>query len=163
MFFAGVKDFKMILFAFASAFAFFVNAEIAFKILKNNFEKAGAYISHMGLAILFIGVIASSKYDQSVDVNLVKGEPQEVFGYKLLFTGYSPTEDGKYHFNISIEKDGKKYLAAPQMYYSDFNQGIMRNPDIVSFLTKDIYISPVSYDDGKYIKFSSSNNSIEKR
>lgn len=148
MFFAGVKDFKMILFAFASAFAFFVNAEIAFKILKNNFEKAGAYISHMGLAILFIGVIASSKYDQSVDVNLVKGEPQEVFGYKLLFTGYSPTEDGKYHFNISIEKDGKKYLAAPQMYYSDFNQGIMRNPDIVSFLTKDIYISPVSYDDG---------------
>lgn len=148
MIFAGVKDFKMILFAFASAFAFFVNAEIAIKIFKRNLQKAGAYVSHMGLALLFLGVIASSKYDKSVDVNLVKGEAADVFGYKMIFTGYSPTEDGKYHFNILIEKDGKKYQAAPVMYYSEFNQGIMRNPDIVPFLTKDIYISPISYDDG---------------
>ncbi len=148
MAFAGVKDFKMILFAFASSFAFFVNAEIAFKILKRNFEKAGAYIAHMGLALLFIGVIASSKYDKSLDVNLVKGEAADVFGYKMVFTGYTPTEDGKYLFKILIEKDGKKYQAAPVMYYSEYNQGIMRNPDIVPFVTKDIYISPVSYDDG---------------
>ncbi|MCX8057148.1 MAG: cytochrome c biogenesis protein CcsA [Ignavibacteria bacterium] len=148
MYFVGVKDLKMVLFAFASAFAFFVNAEIAYKIFRRNFEKVGAYIAHMGLALLFIGVIASSKYDKSIDVNLVKGEPAEVFGYKMVFTGYSPTEDGKYQFKILIEKNGKKYTAAPVMYYSDFNQGIMRNPDIVPFLTKDIYISPISYDDG---------------
>lgn len=148
MVFAGVRDFKMILFAFASSFAFFVNAEIAFKILRRNLEKAGAYVAHMGLALLFIGVIASSKYDKSIDVNLVKGEPADVFGYKLIFTGYSPTQDGKYLFNILIEKDGKKYKASPVMYYSEYNQGIMRNPDIVPFITKDIYISPISYDDG---------------
>lgn len=148
MVFAGVRDFKMVLFAFASSFAFFVNAEIAFKILRRNLEKAGAYVAHMGLALLFIGVIASSKYDKSIDVNLVKGEPADVFGYKLIFTGYSPTQDGKYLFNILIEKDGKKYKASPVMYYSEYNQGIMRNPDIVPFITKDIYISPISYDDG---------------
>lgn len=148
MIFVGIKDFKMILFAFASSFAFFVNAEIAFKILRRNLEKAGAYVAHMGLALLFIGVIASSKYDKSIDVNLVKGEPADVFGYKLVFTGYSPTQDGKYLFNILIEKNGKKYQASPEMYYSEYNQGIMRNPDIVSFITKDIYISPISYDDG---------------
>ncbi len=148
MYFAGVKDFTMVLFAFASAFAFFVNLEVLAKIIRSNFEKTGAYIAHIGLAILFIGVIASSKYDQTVDVNLVKGEPSEVFGYRMIFTDYSPTEDGKYLFNISIEKDGKEYTAAPIMYYSDFNQGIMRNPDIVTFVTKDLYISPISYDDG---------------
>ena len=148
MYFAGVKDFKMILFAFASAFAFFVNAEIAFKIIRRNIEKAGAYIAHMGLALLFIGVIASSKYDKSIDVNLVKNEPADVLGYKLIFTGYSPTEDGKYAFNVLIEKDGKRYKASPIMYYSEFNQGIMREPDIVAFITRDIYISPISYDDG---------------
>jgi cytochrome c-type biogenesis protein CcmF len=148
MVFAGVKHFKMILFAFSSAFAFFVNAEIAYKIFRRNIEKAGAYLAHMGLALLFLGVIASSKYDKSIDVNLIKGEPADVFGYKMVFTGYSPTQDGKYLFNILIEKDGKKYKAAPVMYYSEYNQGIMRNPDIVPFFTKDIYISPISYDDG---------------
>lgn len=148
MVFIGVKDFKMILFAFSSSFAFFVNAEIAFKILRRNLAKAGAYIAHMGLALLFIGVIASSKYDKSIDVNLVKGEPADVLGYKMIFTGFSPTQDGKYLFNILIEKNGKKYQASPVMYYSEYNQGIMRNPDIVPFLTKDIYISPISYDDG---------------
>lgn len=153
MIFVGIKDFKMILFAFASAFAFFVNAEIAFKVFRRNLEKAGAYLAHMGLALLFIGVIASSKYDKSIDVNLVKGETADVFGYKMVFTGYSPTDDGKYKFKILIERNGKKYEAAPIMYYSEFNQGIMRNPDIVPFLTKDIYISPISYDDG-----SSSNS-----
>ncbi len=148
MIFAGIRDFKMILFAFASAFSFFVNAEIAYKVFKRNLEKAGAYIAHMGLALLFIGVIASSKYDKSIDVNLVKGETADVLGYKMVFTGYSPTDDGKYKFKILIERNGKKYEAAPIMYYSEFNQGIMRNPDIVPFLTKDIYISPISYDDG---------------
>jgi cytochrome c-type biogenesis protein CcmF len=93
-------------------------------------------------------VIASSKYDKSIDVNLVKNEPADVLGYKLIFTGYSPTEDGKYAFNVLIEKDGKRYKAAPIMYYSEFNQGVMREPDIVPFITRDIYISPISYDDG---------------
>ncbi len=144
----GIKHFSMILFSFAALFAFFVNLEITIKIFRRNIEKAGAYISHIGLAILFIGVIFSSKYDASVDANLIKNEPADILGYKMIFTGYSMTDDGKYHFNIKIEKDGKQYVAKPIMYYSEFNQGIMREPDIVAFLTKDIYISPLSYDDG---------------
>lgn len=159
---AGVKDFKMILFAFASAFAFFVNAEIAFKILRCNLNKAGAYIAHMGLALLFLGVIASSKYDKSVDVNLIKGEAADVFGYKMIFTGYSPTADGKYKFNILISKNGKEYIASPIMYYSEYNQGIMRNPDIVPFVTKDIYISPISYDDGSSSENAGTTYKIKK-
>lgn len=159
---AGVKDLKMILFAFASAFAFFVNAEIAFKILRRNLNKAGAYIAHMGLALLFLGVIASSKYDKSIDVNLIKGEAADVFGYKMIFTGYSPTSDGKYKFNILISKNGIKYLASPIMYYSEYNQGIMRNPDIVPFVTKDIYISPISYDDGSTTESAGTTYKMKK-
>jgi len=32
------------------------------------------------------------------------------------------------------------------MYYSDFSQGLMRNPDIINLFTKDFYISPLSLD-----------------
>jgi len=146
--FFGIKEISMILFTFSSIFALFVNAEIMLKIIKSNFEKIGAYVAHVGLAILFLGVIASSKYDKTQDVNLYKDEPSEVLGYKMTFTGYQPTPDGKYEFEVQIEKDGKKWKALPVMYYSDYNQGIMRNPDIIPFLTKDVYITPVSYDEG---------------
>lgn len=146
--FVGVRDIKMILFSFSSAFAFFVNAEIALKIIKRNLQKAGAYIAHIGLSLLFLGVIASSKYDKSIDVNLVKNEPMDVLGYKMKFSGYAPTKDGKYEFYVEIEKDGKNWLAKPVMFYSDYNQGLMRNPDIIQFLSKDVYISPIFYDDG---------------
>lgn len=146
--FVGVRDIKMILLSFSSAFAFFVNAEIALKIIKRNLQKAGAYIAHIGLSLLFLGVIASSKYDKSVDVNLIKNEPMDVLGYKMKFSGYAPTKDGKYEFYVEIEKDGKNWLAKPVMFYSDYNQGLMRNPDIIQFLSKDVYISPIFYDDG---------------
>lgn len=146
--FVGVSDIKMILFSFSSAFAFFVNAEIALKIIKRNLQKARAYIAHIGLSLLFLGVIASSKYDKSIDVNLVKNEPMNVLGYKMKFSGYAPTKDGKYEFYVEIEKDGKNWLAKPVMFYSDYNQGLMRNPDIIQFLSKDVYISPIFYDDG---------------
>lgn len=146
--FVGVHDIKMILLSFSSAFAFFVNAEIALKIIKRNLQKAGAYIAHIGLSLLFLGVIASSKYDKSVDVNLIKNEPMDVLGYKMKFSGYAPTKDGKYEFYVEIEKDGKNWLAKPVMFYSDYNQGLMRNPDIIQFLSKDVYISPIFYDDG---------------
>lgn len=146
--FVGVRDIKMILLSFSSAFAFFVNAEIALKIIKRNLQKAGAYIAHIGLSLLFLGVIASSKYDKSIDVNLIKNEPMDVLGYKMKFSGYAPTKDGKYEFYVEIEKDGKNWLAKPVMFYSDYNQGLMRNPDIIQFLSKDIYISPIFYDDG---------------
>lgn len=144
----GLHDFMMIIFAFSSAFAFFVNAEIAYKVFKGNFQKAGAYISHMGIALLFLGVIASAKYDTSVDVDLIKNQPTEALGYKMTFTGYQPTEDGKFSFNIDLEKDGKKYQVNPVMFYSDFNQGLMRNPDILQKWTRDFYVSPISYEDG---------------
>lgn len=146
--FVGVRDIKMILLSFSSAFAFFVNAEIALKIIKRNLQKAGAYIAHIGLSLLFLGIIASSKYDKSVDVNLIKNEPMDVLGYKMKFSGYAPTKDGKYEFYVEIEKDGKNWLAKPVMFYSDYNQGLMRNPDIIQFLSKDVYISPIFYDDG---------------
>lgn len=146
--FVGVHDIKMILLSFSSAFALFVNAEIALKIIKRNLQKAGAYIAHIGLSLLFLGVIASSKYDKSIDVNLIKNEPMDVLGYKMKFSGYAPTKDGKYEFYVEIEKDGKNWLVKPVMFYSDYNQGLMRNPDIIQFLSKDVYISPIFYDDG---------------
>ncbi|MEK7249609.1 MAG: hypothetical protein AAB209_04220, partial [Bacteroidota bacterium] len=38
------------------------------------------------------------------------------------------------------------YLVAPIMYYSKYNDGLMRNPDIVNLITKDFYLAPLSLE-----------------
>ncbi len=144
--FGGITDIMMILLALSTSFAFFVNAEIAIKIIRGNMKMIGAYVSHIGIALFILGVIGSAAYSKQTDVELTKDEPQEAFGYKMTFTGYHPTEDNKYEFDINLTKDGKKYEISPIMYISDFNDGLMREPAILNMWTKDIYISPLSYE-----------------
>ncbi|MDP2302023.1 MAG: cytochrome c-type biogenesis CcmF C-terminal domain-containing protein [Ignavibacteria bacterium] len=147
--FGEVHNIMMILLAFSAAFTLFVNGEIAYKIIRGNRKMLGAYITHMAFAIFILGVIGSSAYSEQKDINLIKGETQELFGYKIKFTGYQPFQnDKKYYFNIDVEDGGKEYQIRPVMYVSDFNMGLMREPDILNGWIRDFYISPSGYEDG---------------
>lgn len=145
--FAGINDIMMILLTFSSLFTIIINGEIAIKIFKNNFDKLGAYLAHIGLAIFILGVIGSSAYSSEKTLNLVKGKSYEAFGYQMVFTGYEPIENAtKYAFNINISKDGNSYKAAPVMYIAEYNNSLMREPSVLVLPTKDIYIAPVSFE-----------------
>jgi cytochrome c-type biogenesis protein CcmF len=146
--FGQLSEFLIILLAFSASFSFFVNLEIAIRIVKGNWKMLGAYIAHAGIALFLLGVIGSAVYSDEVDIDLVKGETKEAFGYQMMFTGYYPIENNtKFAFNIDLSKEGKKYNIAPVMYISDFNNGLMREPAILSMITKDFYISPLGYED----------------
>lgn len=147
--FGGVHNLMMILLTLSAAFTLFVNGEIAFKIIKGNKIMLGAYVTHIAFSIFILGVIGSSAYSEEKDLNLIKGETQEIFGYKLKFTGYQPFDNNKkYYFNIDVEKSGREYQVRPVMYVSDFNMGLMREPDIITGVVKDFYVSPSGYEDG---------------
>ncbi len=148
VFWGGVYDVMMILMALSAYFTLFVNGEIAYKIVKGNLRMLGAYLTHMGFAIFILGVIASSAYSVQKDVDLTKGVPVELFGYKMQFTGYRPTEDNKYAFNINVKKGDTEFNVEPVMYISDFNDGMMREPYVLEGFVKDFYVSPLGYDDG---------------
>lgn len=146
----AVNDLMMIVLTLTTAFALFVNLEIAIKIVKGNMKMLGAYVAHIGIALFILGVIGSASFSEEVDVDLVKNETKSAFGFDMTFTGYSPIENNtKYAFNINLKNGSSDYSVAPVMYISDFNNGLMREPDILSLLTKDIYISPLGYDEGK--------------
>ncbi len=152
LYFVGVKGAMMIGFVLTSAFAFFVNLEMGLRAAKGDFKSLGRRLdslsgkfAHLGLAIMFLGIIATGKYSSTKHLSLALNTPQEALGYTLTYTGYQPTNDGKFAFNVAVEKDGKKFQLAPVMFEAG-EQGIMRNPDIASFLTRDVYLSPVSLD-----------------
>jgi cytochrome c-type biogenesis protein CcmF len=147
--FGRVTEIMMIILAFSASFSLFVNAEIAIKIVRGNMKMLGAYVAHIGIALFILGVIGSAAYSREIDLELVKGEPQEAFGYEMIFTGWNPIENNtKYAFNVSVKKGDKVYSVSPVMYISDFNNGLMREPAILTTFTKDIYLSPLGYEEG---------------
>lgn len=142
----GVRDLKVITLLVAAFFTLFVNIVVGYRIFQGNPRLAGGAVAHVGLALLLLGFVGSAKYDDKETVSLVQGKPIEALGYTLTYVGYTSTDRDKYLFNVHVEKDGKGFLVSPVMYYSDFNDGLMRNPDVVNMLTKDFYVSPVSLE-----------------
>ncbi len=146
---SGMSNIMMIILTLSSSFALIVNAEIAVKIVKNNLRMLGAYVAHIGIALFLLGVIGSAAYSEEIDLDLIKNKPAQAFGYEMTFTGYQPIENNtKYAFNIELRKGDKKYNAAPVMYIAEFNNSLMREPAILSFLTRDLYFTPNGYEEG---------------
>ncbi len=145
----GVYNVMMILLTLSAAFTMFVNGEIAIKIITGNWKMIGAYVAHIGIALFILGVVGSSAYSESVDLDLKKNESQKAFGYEVTFTGFTPFDNNtKYAFNIDLKKGDNVYTVSPVMYISDFNQGLMREPAVLTMATKDFYISPLGYEEG---------------
>jgi cytochrome c-type biogenesis protein CcmF len=145
MVYLGVHDVMLVLLGFASAFACFVNIEIAYLTVLGDPRLMGGKIAHVGLAIFFLGVLASGKYSEKQHLSLSLNAPQHAFGYTLTYIGSRAIGANKFAFDVDVEKEGSKFTLSPIMFESG-EQGLMRNPDIKSFVTRDLYVSPVSLD-----------------
>jgi len=159
--FGGVREIMMIILSLTTAFSLFVNLDIAIKIVRGNFKMLGAYVAHIGIALFILGVIGSAVYSEEVTVDLVKGKPVTAFGYDLTFTGgYQIENNTKFAFNIDVKKGNSEYQIAPVMYRSEFNNSIVREPAILTLLTRDIYFAPLGYDEGGQSQSQHSHNHI---
>ena len=151
--FFGLNQFLVAIFVFAAAFSLFANLEVGRRIIKGNPKYAGGSIAHVGLAIMFLGFVSSSVYDEKQTVSLSQGKATDVMGYRLTYKGYSPIDQEKFAFHVNVEKGGLNETVSPIMYVSSYSQGLMRNPDIINLVTKDFYVAPLS------LESSSSENS----
>jgi cytochrome c-type biogenesis protein CcmF len=144
--FLGLHDVLAILLVLSSLFAFFISFDHGFRLAKERPLFIGGALAHIGLAILFIGIIASGRYGQKQSVALPLNQSQLVFGYKVTYSGTLPTEDGKTKFIVHVDQNGKRKTLEPVMFESVYNNSLMRNPDYSSYWTKDFYIEPISLE-----------------
>ncbi len=145
--FFAVKDFNMILFSFAASFALFVNISVGYRIFKGNPRYAGGAIAHIGMAMLFLGFVASARYDDKQVVSLEEGKPTEMpGGYTLTYQGNRAIDKERYGFNVEVQHGDAVYHVMPVMRFSSFTNSMMRHPDILNMYTKDFYVSPLSVE-----------------
>jgi len=145
LFVLNVRDIGVLLLVFTSLFAMFVNLDFGWKQGALDIRAIGGKLAHIGLAVFLLGVIASGKFNTTKQTTLPLNQAVEALGHTLTYTGYAPTTDNKYAFHVNVEKNGAPFTLSPVMFDGG-QQGMMRNPDIKSFLTSDFYISPISLE-----------------
>jgi cytochrome c-type biogenesis protein CcmF len=146
----GMEEFQILLFTFCSAFSLFANLQVGYGIYRGNPKFIGGSLAHAGMAIMCLGFVTSERYDEKAMVSLEQGKTVNVLGYQMTYVGYRSVEQGeKYAFTIEVERNGRKHVVAPTMYYSEFTKGLMRHPDLINFINKDLYVAPLSVEEPK--------------
>ncbi len=131
---------------FLSAAVIFLNGIVIVRLLRKVPTRAGAYLTHVGIGFMIIGIITSSVYDDHEKVTLPMGEfRQTKFGYEVQFEKFVKMPDGKDRVMVLVKTPNGVYEADPQFYYSDFTKSYMVSPHVKMGFVKDIYISPISY------------------
>ncbi len=145
--FSEISTTGNIILLFVSWFTITTNLEFIFTVFKKNVKQTGAYFSHLGVGIFLIGVIFTGNFVEKTQVDLQKNEPQKILGHQIIFKDYSLIPNtNKYKFTLLIDD---KLEAYPVMYFSEYNNGIMKEPYIISRFTYDYYITPLGFETKK--------------
>lgn len=149
----GITNTGSIVLAAGAWFSLILNLQMGIKLIRSSVAMLGAYVSHLGIALLMFGVITSSSYTEAHHVSLVQGIPTQAGGYTLTYLGKEQVElqfkdREKYKYNISIKKDGTEKEVAAVLYWSDYNKrsSPFNEPGIRWGLANDLYISPKAID-----------------
>ena len=141
--FGGVREWIPALVVFGAAFALSSNAVVTVRGFRSGWKHGVAYLGHMGVSVLLIGIVASSHYGKAVQVQLPRGQQRYALGYRMTYQGIEKQANGKDRVMIAVDAPEGRFEASPALYWSAYNQGYMKKPHIERFLTHDIYISPL--------------------
>lgn len=136
----GVTTLTGLLFLLVIYLALGVNLLSFIKSFKSGIKYTGGYLAHVGLSLLFVGIVGSTLYTESQIVTLSPGERVELFGNQFIYTGIHIEEENNF-LEIQVSDGNKLFTARPNIYAAGGR--IMRSPDISRNLLRDLYISPI--------------------
>jgi cytochrome c-type biogenesis protein CcmF len=144
----------LILLVFGAFFALFGNGLVMWRIGRGNARMAGGAFSHVGFALLLLGVVASSAFSDPIAPRSLndageertafvaaKGRAQQVDGYTVTYEGRTENERGRGVYVLDFETpSGDTFTLRPVAYEGSGEQWFM-HPDLKHYLSKDIYAS----------------------
>jgi cytochrome c-type biogenesis protein CcmF len=139
-----------LLFVAAAVFAAATNAVVIARIWRAGPLKLGGYLCHIGVGLLFVGIVGTSLYKQTAALQLVQDTPQSVFGRQFTFRGIAvPPDDplGREALEIEVTdpQNGDTWLAHTPYYVYQKSGTLVTHPDIKSGWWSDLYLAPSQY------------------
>ncbi len=139
-----------------SFFALYGNAFVLWRIGRGNLRLAGGALSHVGLGLTLLGILASSGFSQPIgrggalmpsssgqsrdNFILTRGETRAVGSdYTVTYAGREKTDEGYDRYLLTFQRpNGSTFEMKPVVYKSSKDQWI-QHPDVQTFVEKDIY------------------------
>ncbi len=145
---------QMILLVFVAFFALFGNSMVLWRVGRGNLKMAGGAAAHVGFALLVLGLITSSGFnnplvrasgvaigDSRDNFVLTRSETRSVGGYQVTYRGQDMTPRNRPEYILDfVDPKGREYTLRPVVYRSNQDQWI-QHPDLKLFVEKDLYVS----------------------
>ncbi len=147
-----VRDGFHLVFILLAAMALATNLQKTIdKYRAGGLKALGGYLTHVGVGVILLGIIASSGYDESTKVTLTQGVPKKLDGMTLTFTRHIPPQGReKERMEVQVARAGQApFLVYPKMFMNSRTRQMMVNPDIKSSPFQDLYVSPIEFDPGQ--------------
>jgi cytochrome c-type biogenesis protein CcmF len=132
-----------------------MNLLLAIKLARKRITIASGAVAHLGVGLMFVGIVSSSAYDRSEKVLLPQGMVKSALAYEIDFKGPKMSQDGKgvrLHIPLEVKKEDTQFSALPDIYSERTRDGQVRrfvHPHIRRGLLSDLYISPVDFNPGE--------------
>jgi len=163
----GMFDTRSLLIAIPAGGATGLNLALATGLARRHFSLASGALVHLGVGLMFLGIVASSMYDRSEKQRFFQGATKPAFGYAITLSAPQVVGHGKgerLELPLDIEKGKARFLARPDIYVERKKGGQLQrfiHPYIKRGIFSDLYISPVDYDSGR--KKAPSNQIVIKK
>lgn len=133
-----------------AVFAIGTNAVVLRRIWRAGPLKLGGYLCHVGVGLLFVGIVGNAYYKQTVGLQLTQDVPQTVFGRQFVFRGMVlPPDDELERTAMQVEvttpRNGRTWVAEAPYYVYPKSGQLVIHPAIESGLWGDLYIAPSQY------------------
>ncbi len=116
----------------------------------------GGYLVHFGVALMAVGVISSSTYQQSKEVTLPVGASTSVGRYSLTYQGLTETavpgaRNVTAHLMLSVDGGPAREVQPGKVFYSNFNDQPATRVAIETERLEDLYLVLTGWGDDSTI------------
>jgi len=158
--YSGYPGIAVLLLSVLAGAAVGVNLHLAIRLVRKKITLSAGAIAHLGVGLMFVGIIFSSVYDSSEKVRLDQGNSHSTLGYELKFSGpefFREPRGVRLDLPVGVKKGNTAFIARPDIRAEDSQYGQGRRfsrPHIRRGLLSDLYISPVNFEPEKEEKVS---------
>lgn len=147
-----------------------MNLFLAAKLIRKKITISSGAVAHLGVGLMFLGILSSSAYDRSEKVLLAQDAVQNAMGYEMKLNDATFSKEGKgvrLHLPVDVKRGSVEFIARPDIFSERSRDGQVKrfsHPHIRRGLISDLYISPLDYlpgkkgtDSGKHIVLQKDN------
>jgi cytochrome c-type biogenesis protein CcmF len=103
-------------------------------------RRYGAYLAHIGLAVLVVGIAASHLWQQEKDVTLAPGQDVTLAGYTLTYTGSEQRQLADHTELVALVRFGNQTLEPSRAVYAGLGGQSLTHVAITTTPIADVYL-----------------------